>query len=144
MTIITFILHPKIFKINFILRSYIMSTFNWREIFFFIILAMVTSPCSPQASLNGILYDLTNPMTSSYPNYTCYAYTWVATESSATWSFVFRNDPGDWMLDDVSGTTQMIINGSFETGSIRIFNLYYNHQRVHSHTMFFLYVATIQ
>ena len=62
-----------------------------------------------------------NPSSSSYPNYTCYAYTWVATGSSATLSFFFRHDPGAWMLDDIEvyhGVTQLITNGGFESGDL--------------------------
>jgi hypothetical protein len=45
----------------------------------------------------------------------------VPSRSSATLSFFFRHDPGGWMLDDVSvyhGSTQMIVNGGFETGDL--------------------------
>lgn len=85
-----------------------------------IILATTAVSCITQAKLNGALYSVTNP-TSTYSNYSCFSYTWVATQASATLSFVFRHDPGDWLLDDVSvyhGTTQMIINGGFETGNL--------------------------
>jgi hypothetical protein len=49
----------------------------------------------------------------------------VATQSSATLSFFFRNDPGGWMLDDVTvyqGSTQLIVNGGFETGDLTGWN----------------------
>jgi hypothetical protein len=83
------------------------------------ILVTVPPPCAPAATAGGTLYYVINPTSSSFPNYTCYAYTWVATESSATLSFFFRDDSSFWLLDDVSvyqGLTQMIINGGFETG----------------------------
>ncbi|CAF3920164.1 unnamed protein product [Rotaria sp. Silwood1] len=78
-------------------------------------------PCTPQATSSGTLFSVTNPTSSPYTSYTCYAYTWVATGSSATLSFFFRHDPGGWMLDDVNvyhGLTQIITNGGFETGSL--------------------------
>jgi hypothetical protein len=86
-----------------------------------ITLDAVAPPCTPTASPNGILFSITNPTSSSYPNYTCNTFQWVATSSSATLSFFFRHDPGVWMLDNVSvyhGSTQMITNGGFETGNL--------------------------
>lgn len=89
------------------------------------IFLIISSPavefCTPQAASDGTLLSIINPTSSSYPNYTCYAYTWVATGTSATLSFFFRQDPGGWMLDDVSvyhGSTQLIVNGGFETGNL--------------------------
>ncbi|CAM4979148.1 unnamed protein product, partial [Rotaria socialis] len=78
-------------------------------------------PCAPQSRSSGTLFSVTNPTSSTYPTYTCYAYTWVATGSSATLSFFFRHDPGGWMLDTVNvyhGLTQLITNGGFETGTL--------------------------
>ncbi|CAF0970984.1 unnamed protein product [Rotaria magnacalcarata] len=78
-------------------------------------------PCAPQSRSSGTLFSVTNPTSSTYPTYTCYAYTWVATGSSATLSFFFRHDPGGWMLDDVNvyhGLTQLITNGGFEAGTL--------------------------
>ncbi|CAF1038405.1 unnamed protein product [Adineta steineri] len=86
---------------------------------------IVAPPCPPQSVSNGTLLYLMNPISSIYPNYTCYAYTWTATALSATLSFFFRHDPGGWMIDDVSvyyGTTQKIINGGFEAGSLTGWN----------------------
>ena len=71
--------------------------------------------------MNTILFSVVNPPSSTYPNYTCYAYTRVATRSSATLSFFFRHDPDGWMLDDVKvyhGLTQLITNNGFESGSL--------------------------
>ncbi|CAF3860029.1 unnamed protein product [Rotaria sordida] len=82
-------------------------------------------PCTPQSRSSGTLFSVTNPTSSTYPSYTCYAYTWVATGSSATLSFFFRHDPGGWRLDDVKvyrGLTQLITNGGFETGSLTGWN----------------------
>lgn len=62
-----------------------------------------------------------NPSSFPYPTYTCYAYMWIATRSSATLSFFFRHDPDGWMLDDIEvyhGMTQLIINGGFESGNL--------------------------
>ncbi|UJR19962.1 hypothetical protein I4U23_023094 [Adineta vaga] len=84
-------------------------------------LLTVIPPCPPQPISNQTLLYLFNPTTSIYPAYNCYAYTWIATGPSATLSFFFRHDPGGWMIDDVNvyhGSTQMIINGGFETGSL--------------------------
>jgi hypothetical protein len=92
---------------------------------FFILLATAVPPCTPQSSTTGTLFTVTNPTSSSYPTYTCYAYTWLAIGSSATLSFFFRNDPGGWMLDDVNvyhGITQLITNGGFETGNLNGWN----------------------
>ncbi|CAF2626560.1 unnamed protein product [Rotaria sp. Silwood2] len=78
-------------------------------------------PCTPQSRSSGTLFSVTNPASFAYPSYTCYAYTWVATGSSATLSFFFRHDPGGWMLDDVNvyhGLTQLIVNGGFEAGAL--------------------------
>ena len=91
----------------------------------FHVLATPTPPCTTHPTLNGTLFSVVNPTSSTYPNYTCYAYTWVATGSSATLSFFFRNDPGGWLLDDVQvyhGLTQLITNGGFETGDLTGWN----------------------
>ena len=81
---------------------------------------MTTSPpCAPQTSADGILYTAMNPNV-SMTSYTCFAYTWIATGSSATLSFFFRHDPSNWLLDDVSvhhGLTQVLNNGGFESGN---------------------------
>jgi hypothetical protein len=85
------------------------------------ILATVAPPCNAQVASGGILFSVTNPTSSSYPSYTCYAYIWVGTGSPVTLSFFFRNDVGGWLLDDVSvyhGLTQMIVDGGFESGDI--------------------------
>ncbi|CAF1193988.1 unnamed protein product [Adineta steineri] len=77
--------------------------------------------CPPQLVTNGILFSITNPSSSNYPLYDCYNYQWIATDSSSTLSFFFRQDPGGWMLDDISvyyNSTQLIINGGFETGDL--------------------------
>jgi hypothetical protein len=82
------------------------------------ILATVTSFSTLQVSSDEVFYNITNLTLSSYPNYNYYAYAWVATESTATLSFFFRQDPGRWVLDDVNiyhGGTELIINGGFET-----------------------------
>ncbi|CAF1283928.1 unnamed protein product [Adineta ricciae] len=74
---------------------------------------------------NTLLYIL-NPNSSIYPIYTCYAYTWIATGPSATLSFFFRQDPGGWMIDDVTvyhNSTQLIVNGGFETGNLSSWSL---------------------
>ena len=79
------------------------------------------SACAPQARSSGVLYNVVNPSSFIYPNYTCHAYTWVATGSSATLSFFFRHDPGGWLLDDIKvyhGSTQLITNGGFESGDL--------------------------
>ncbi|CAF3927531.1 unnamed protein product [Rotaria sp. Silwood1] len=85
------------------------------------LLVTAVPPCTPQSKSTGILFSVTNPTLSDHPTYTCYAYTWVATGSSATLSFFFRHDPGGWMLDDVKvyhGLTQLITNGGFEAGNL--------------------------
>ncbi|CAF4893961.1 unnamed protein product, partial [Rotaria sp. Silwood1] len=82
-------------------------------------------PCTPQSRLSGRLLSIINPTSSSYPTYTCYAYTWVASGTSATLSFSFRHDPGSWILDDVQvyhGLTQLITNGGFESGNLAGWN----------------------
>ncbi|CAF1453989.1 unnamed protein product [Adineta steineri] len=84
-----------------------------------------TPPCSPQPRPTGVLLNITQPSSSNYPLYDCYAYIWVATGASATLSFFFRQDAGGWMLDDVSvyhGTAQLITNGGFETGNLNAWN----------------------
>ncbi|CAF1454017.1 unnamed protein product [Adineta steineri] len=84
-----------------------------------------TPPCSPQSRSTGVLLSITQPSSSNYPSYDCYAYTWVATGASAALSFFFRQDIGGWMLDDVNvyhGTTQVIINGGFEAGNLNAWN----------------------
>lgn len=86
-----------------------------------LILATVAPPCTPQIKSSGVLFSVLNPTSSNYPTYTCFAYTWVATGTSATLSFFYRHDPGGWMLDDVKvyhGVTQLIVNGGFETGNL--------------------------
>ncbi|CAF1507759.1 unnamed protein product, partial [Didymodactylos carnosus] len=78
-----------------------------------------TPPCTPVLSTTGQLYNVRNPTTTA-SGYTCYAYKWYATSSSATLTFALRQDPGFWSLDDVSvydGGTQVLVNGGFETGS---------------------------
>ena len=82
------------------------------------ILVTVPLPCPATVSPDGVLYSVTNPNTTMY-NYTCFARFWTATNTSATLSFIFRNDPGYWSLDDVSvyhGVTQILVNGDFENG----------------------------
>ena len=84
----------------------------------FFVLVTAPPPCVPQASLDGMLYSVTNP-TTSMTSYTCFAYTWVATGSTATLSFFFRHDLSSWRLDEVNvyhGLTQLIANGGFEIG----------------------------
>ncbi|CAF0729126.1 unnamed protein product [Adineta steineri] len=84
-----------------------------------------TPPCSPQSRSTAMLLNITQPTSSNFPSYDCYAYTWVATKASATLSFFFRQDSGGWMLDDINvyhGTTQLIINGGFETGNLNAWN----------------------
>ena len=81
---------------------------------------MVTSTRSPLIGRTSLL-RINNPTSSSFPNYTCYSYQWIALESSANLSFTFRHDPGAWILDDVSvysGSTSLIMNGGFETGGL--------------------------
>lgn len=82
-------------------------------------------PCATQARSSGTLLSITNPTSSTYPTYTCYAYTWIATGSSATLSFFFRHDPGGWMVDEIKvyhGLSQLIVNGGFESMSLTGWN----------------------
>ncbi len=79
-----------------------------------------TPPCTPTSvGSNSTLYSAT-PTTAS--QYQCLAYDWTSpTTGLVTLAFQFRNDPGNWYLDDVSvydGGTQMLSNGGFETGSL--------------------------
>jgi len=79
-----------------------------------------TPPCTPTSvGSNSTLYSAT-PTTAS--QYQCLAYDWTSpTTGLVTLAFQFRNDPGNWYLDDVSvydRGTQMISNGGFETGSL--------------------------
>ena len=86
-----------------------------------VLLVATDLSCVPQLAKSGVLLNITNPTSSSYPNYTCYAYTWIASGSSATLSFLFRNDKGGWLLDNVSvkhGSTEMIYNGGFDSGDL--------------------------
>ena len=86
-----------------------------------LIIAPPNPPCTPQTNTTNTLLYVRNPSSSSYPNYTCYAYIWVATISSATLSFFFRHDPRAWMLDEIKvyhGSTQLISNDGFETGNL--------------------------
>lgn len=83
--------------------------------------ASATPPRFFQSTTGGVLYNVTNPSSSTYPIYAYYEYTWTATNSSATLSFSFRNDPGGWMLDDVQvyhASSQLIQNPGFETGNL--------------------------
>jgi len=53
--------------------------------------------------------------------YTFYQYSFVATLSETWLTFEFEQDPSYWNLDDVSftsGSTQLLINGGFETGDL--------------------------
>ncbi|CAF1326466.1 unnamed protein product [Didymodactylos carnosus] len=82
------------------------------------------APCAYMRSITGQLYNVINPTTTE-SNYTCYAYYWYATSSSATLTFALRQDPGSWCLDDVSvyhGAVQILSNGGFETGSFSPWN----------------------
>ncbi|UJR17552.1 hypothetical protein I4U23_004448 [Adineta vaga] len=84
-----------------------------------------TPPCASQSRSSGMLFSVTNPSSSNYPAYNCYAYTWIANKASVTLSFFFRHDLGGWMLDEVNvyhGLTQIIINGGFESGSLTAWN----------------------
>lgn len=77
------------------------------------------SPTTSQTPAPTVLLSLINPTSLTYRTYSNYNYTWNATGSSATLSFFFRNDPGSWMLDDITvyhGSTQLISNGGFEVG----------------------------
>ena len=90
---------------------------NWHRT----IVATAVPPITPQPRSSGSLFSVTNPTSSPYPNYIPYSFAWVATGSSAALSFFFRNDPGGWMLDDVTvyhGRTQLITNGGFEAGNL--------------------------
>ena len=81
------------------------------------ILVTVVPPITPQLSSGDPLLNITNPSSFSSPAYTPYSFVWVASGSSATLSFVFRQDPGTWYLDDITvyqGMTQLIFNGGFE------------------------------
>ena len=85
------------------------------------ILVTPVPPRSAQSVPSGTLLGINNPNSTSYPNYTPYAFAWIATGSSATLSFSFRDDLHHWLLDDVSvyhGMTQLITNGGFETGDL--------------------------
>jgi hypothetical protein len=89
------------------------------------IIAWPSPTYTVQTTSGGILFSVTNPLSFNYPTYTYYTYTWTATGSTATLSFYFRHDPGGWMLDDVTvyhGSTQLIINGGFETGDLTGWN----------------------
>ena len=89
------------------------------------LLATAVAPCAPQARSSGPLFSVTNPTSTTYPSYVCYAYTWVATGLSAALAFFFRHDPGGWMVDEIQvyhGLTQLIVNGGFESGSLSGWN----------------------
>ena len=52
----------------------------------------------------------------------CQNFSWIASRNgSALFAMRFRNDPYSWYVDDVSilsGSTEMLVNGGFETGSL--------------------------
>jgi hypothetical protein len=54
-------------------------------------------------------------------SYTCKYVEWISsTNGTVSLVFQLRNDPAKWYIDDVSvlnTTTEMLINGGFETGS---------------------------
>ena len=89
-------------------------------LFLCVILVTAALPCTTTFSSNGSLYYVVNP---SLPmnNYTCFARTWIATGTTATLSFTFRNDPGFWSLDSIAvyhGVNQILINGGFDNGTV--------------------------
>jgi hypothetical protein len=77
-------------------------------------------PCPPvNAGSSSTLLSISSV---SVTGYICYCYEWTApTTGTVTLAFQIRNDPSYSYLDDVNvyaGSTQLLVNGGFETGSL--------------------------
>jgi hypothetical protein len=87
---------------------------------YFLTATTTVNPCGTPVSLgtSSSIYS----SSSGSSSYTCHYFAWAAsTTGSVTLAFQFRNDPDYWYMDDVSvsnGTTEMLMNGGFESGSL--------------------------
>jgi hypothetical protein len=102
-------------------RNRLESGFNWDclKLSIFIFLVYIANACKTLVNYVTLLY-LVNA--TSF-NYTQYSYTYQATASTATITFVLRQDPHHWCLDDVSIKLQsngsnLLANPGFETGNM--------------------------
>ena len=81
----------------------------------------LVSTCPPPTDVGNSSTIWTTTVAASSA-YTCRNFSWIASKNgSVLFAMRFRNDPYRWYIDDVSilsGSTEMLVNGGFETGSL--------------------------